>query len=173
MRIWPEALERAPVSSEQAQDRAPVAAPTTFERIAKALDEGRIGLKESVLLRAKLLFAPRMVPPQSEFAPRPGEKVAEKYWTGFIKDVHRVKDLLSQDEKALLRSLDPNLDAIVRSWEGVPGGPAQISPAHPDVYRKGNQLLSGPLYHPEGRPRCSPQCGVRRGGGIHDQPCRQ
>ncbi len=114
------ALERAPVSSEQAQDRAPVAAPTTFERIAKALDEGRIGLKESVLLRAKLLFAPRMVPPQSEFAPRPGEKVAEKYWTGFIKDVHRVKDLLSQDEKALLRSLDPNLDAIVRSWEGVP-----------------------------------------------------
>ncbi len=114
------ALDRPPVSFEQAQHRAPAAAPTTFARIAKALNEGRIGLKDSVLLRAKLLYAPWMVPLQSEFAPRPGEKVAEKYWTGFNQDVHRVKDLLSPEEKALLRSLDPNLDAIVRSWEGAP-----------------------------------------------------
>ena len=116
-----EALDRKSVSSVQAQHGTPVDHPTTFERIARALDEGRIGLKESVFLRAELLFAPRMVPPQSKFSPRPGEKVAENYWPIFNRDVHRVKDLLNQDEKALLRSLDPNLDAIVRSWEGIVG----------------------------------------------------
>jgi hypothetical protein len=85
-----EALDRKSVSSVQAQHGTPVDHPTTFERIARALDEGRIGLKESVFLRAELLFAPRMVPPQSKFSPRPGEKVAENYWPIFNRDVHPI-----------------------------------------------------------------------------------
>jgi hypothetical protein len=116
-----EALDRKPVSSVQAQPGTSVAVgTTTFGRIAKALGQGRISLKESVLLRARLLYAPRTVLPKSEFAPRPGEKVAESSWLLLNQDVHRVKDLLNADEKALLRSLNPNLDAIVRSWERAP-----------------------------------------------------
>jgi hypothetical protein len=113
------ALDRAAAGPEQPQQEAAVPVDTTFDRIAKALDEGRIDLKESVLLRAKLLYVPRLIPPESEFAPLPGEPVAEKYGAAFIKDVHRVKDLLNKDEKAFLRSLSPDLEAIVESWEGV------------------------------------------------------
>jgi hypothetical protein len=95
-------------------------AQTTFGRIAKALDEGRIGLKESVLLRAKLFYAPRLVPEESEFAPGPGEEMGRGCGLGFFMDVHRVKDLLNDDEKALLRKLSADLDVTVRSWEGAP-----------------------------------------------------
>lgn len=114
-----EALDREAGGFEEAQHKASVGAQSAFNRIAKALDEGSIGLKESVLLRAKLLYAPQLVPRESEFAPGPGEATGEVCGTGFYKDVHRVKDLLNQDEKALLRSLSPDFDAIARSWEGA------------------------------------------------------
>jgi hypothetical protein len=129
-----EALARgAAASSEQAQAGPPVAVPTTFDRVAKALAEGRIGLKDSVLLRAKLIYAPGLVPPESEFAPRPGENVGGGATTSFLMDVHRVKNLLDNNEKAFLRSLSPELDAIVRSWLGV--APA-VLPSYPDLTLK-------------------------------------
>ena len=124
-----EALDREPVSSEQARHGASVGAQTTFGRIARALEEGRIGLKESVLLRAKLLYAPQLVPRESEFAPKPGEAAGQGCATGFYMDVHRVKDILNDGEKAFLRSLSPDLDAIARSWEG---GPAAL-PYYPQL----------------------------------------
>jgi hypothetical protein len=115
-----EALERAPASSEQAQQGASVGTQTTFGRIAKALDEGTIGLKESVLLRAKLLYAPSLVPPQSGFAPKPGEAMGQGSRTNFFTDALRVKDLLNNNEKALLKSLSPNLTVILTSPAALP-----------------------------------------------------
>ena len=120
------------VLEQEHSHKVSVQAPSAFARVAKALSEGTIGLKESVLLRAQLLYAPQSIPPESEFAFRHGEKAGEECGTGFYKDVHRIRDLVDEDEKAFLRSLSPSLDAIMRSWEGA----AQALPNYPELDQK-------------------------------------
>jgi hypothetical protein len=92
--------------------------PNTFDRISRAADLGEIALKEAVLLKAKLLYAPSLIPEGSKFAPRPGEKtIPGEGLTGFYKDVHRVFSELNDEERKLLKSLSPDLEAIIRQKE--------------------------------------------------------
>jgi hypothetical protein len=92
--------------------------PTTYDRVSRAADFGEITLKEAVLLKAKLLFAPALIPEGSTFAPKPGEILAqEDCLTGFYKDVHRVLPELNEEERKFLRSLSPDLEAIIRQRE--------------------------------------------------------
>ena len=92
--------------------------PSTYDRIQRAADAGEISQKEAVLLRAKLLFAPSLIPKDSKYAPLPGEpRVHGDGLTGFYKDVHRVFPFLNEEEKALLKSLSPDLEAIVSQRE--------------------------------------------------------
>lgn len=90
-------------------------ARSAYDRIQSGVHYGRISLKEGVLYTAKLLFAPRLIPPDSEYAPRPGETLIEpeESLTGFYKDLHRVKGELTEQEKSWLRSLSPDLEAII------------------------------------------------------------
>ena len=92
--------------------------PSTFDRISRATDFGEISLKEAVLLKAKLLFAPALIPEGSKYAPRPGEKTTPgEGLTGFYKDVHRVFSELNDEERKLLKSFSPDLEAIIRQRE--------------------------------------------------------
>jgi len=61
------------------------------------------------------------------------EEVREECGTGFYRDVHRVRRLLASQEKAWLRSLSPDLDAVIRSWRKV--APAAL-PDYPALGRK-------------------------------------
>ncbi len=92
--------------------------PTTYDRVSRAADYGEITLKEAVLLKAKLLFAPSLIPEGSKFAPKPGEAlVQEDCLTGFSMDVHRVFPELNTEERKFLRSLSPDLEAIIQQRE--------------------------------------------------------
>jgi hypothetical protein len=92
--------------------------PSTYDRVSRATDFGEITLKEAVLLKAKLLFSPSLIPEGSKFAPKPGETlIQEDCLTGFYKDVHRAFPELNEEERKFLRSLNPDLEAIIRQRE--------------------------------------------------------
>ncbi len=99
---------------EEAADRS-AEAGSTYDRIQRGAHFGKISLKEGVLLVARLLFAPGLIPADSEYAPRPGEPAIqpEESLTGFYKDLHRVKAELTEEEKSWLRSLSPDIEVII------------------------------------------------------------
>ena len=98
--------------------KPPMRQPDTYDRISRATDFGEISLKEAVLLKAKLLFAPSLIPEGSKFAPRQGETpVDQPSLTSFYKDVHRVFPELNAEERQFLRSLNPDLEVIIRTRE--------------------------------------------------------
>jgi len=113
--------------------------PTAYDRVSKAADMGEITLKEAVLTKAQLLFAPRTMATGHPFRAQAGEvAVAEEGQTGFYKDVHRVFDELTEDERAFLGSLSPDLDVIISTREreqaGTPGAPPLGAlPSYPDL----------------------------------------
>jgi hypothetical protein len=92
--------------------------PTTYDRVSRATDFNKISLKEAVLLKAKLLFAPSLIPEGSKFTPRPGEALVDQpCLTGFYIDVHRVFPELNTEERTFLRSLSSDLEVIIRMRE--------------------------------------------------------
>ena len=93
--------------------------PSTYDRIQRAADMGDLTLKEAVLLKAELLFAPSLIPKDSKYAPKPGEVRIERDegLTGFYKEVHRVFPELSEQEKKFLKSVSPDLEAIITQKE--------------------------------------------------------
>jgi hypothetical protein len=113
--------------------------PTAYDRVSKAADMGEITLKEAVLAKAQLLFAPRTMTAGHPFRAQAGEiAVAEEGQTGFYKDIHRVFAELTEDEKAFLGSLSPDLDVIIstrdREQTGAVGAPPLGAlPSYPDL----------------------------------------
>ncbi|HEY3278098.1 MAG TPA: hypothetical protein VGJ94_15890 [Syntrophorhabdaceae bacterium] len=91
-------------------------ANNAYDRIMAAQQKGEISMKESVLLRAKLLFAPHLMN-GSKFARRGNEAVVADGLTGFYKDVHKVFPQLSVEERNFLRSLSPDLKTIIDARE--------------------------------------------------------
>ena len=92
--------------------------PSTYDRIQRAADMGELTLKEAVLLKAELLFAPSLIPKDSKYAPKPGEaRIHEEGITGFYKEVHRVFPELNEKEKKFLKSVSPDLEAIITQKE--------------------------------------------------------
>jgi hypothetical protein len=92
--------------------------PSTYDRIQRAADMGELTLKETVLLKAELLFVPSLIPKDSKYAPKPGEvRIQEEGLTGFYKEVHKVFPELNEQEKKFLRSLSPDLEAIITQKE--------------------------------------------------------
>lgn len=92
--------------------------PSTYDRIQRATDMGELTLKEAVLLKAQLLFIPSLIPKDSKYAPKPGEvRVHEEGLTGFYKEVHRVFPELNEQEKKFLKSVSPDLEAIITQKE--------------------------------------------------------
>ena len=106
------------VSSVFAEVDKVIKPTTAYDRICSAQSTGEISLKESVLLRAFLLYAPTSMPEGSKFAPQPGEVVSEEgSGTGLYKDVHRVFPELNQQERTMLKSLSLDLEAIITARE--------------------------------------------------------
>ena len=111
--------------------------PNAYDRVSRAADIGEITLKEAVLTKAQLLFAPKTMTAGNPFRAQAGEvAVAEEGQTGFYKDVHRVFDELTEDEKGVLGSLNPDLSLIISTREQgtirigqcpPAGGPSQCS----------------------------------------------
>jgi hypothetical protein len=93
--------------------------PSTYDRIQRAADMGELTLKEAVLLKAELLFAPSLIPKDSKYAPKPGEVIiqSDEGLTGFYKEVHRVFPELNEQEKKFLKSASPDLEAIITQRE--------------------------------------------------------
>jgi hypothetical protein len=100
-----------------------------YDRISKAADRGEITLKEAVLSKAQLLFVPKTMTADHPFRAQAGEvAVAEEGQTGFYKDVHRVFDELTEDEKGFLGSLSPDLDVIISTKERERSGSVGAPP---------------------------------------------
>jgi hypothetical protein len=107
-----------PIAQTREKANATMRQPTAYDRIQRAADMGELTLKEAVLLKAKLLFSPSLIPRDSKYAPKPNEaKVQEDCLTGFYKEVHQVFPQLGEEEKAFLKSLSPDLDAIISQKE--------------------------------------------------------
>ncbi len=94
------------------ENKMDLSSMTTYDRIVSAQQRGEISTKESVLLRAKLLFAPNLLQ-GSKFAPEKGEQSPSDSLTGFYKDLHKAFLQLSHEESELLRSFGPDLRAII------------------------------------------------------------
>jgi hypothetical protein len=91
---------------------------STLDRVRPAAADGRISLKEVVLLEARFLYAPPSIPPDSPFAPRPGETPArEECGTGFYAEVRQVLPQMTPEERAWLVTLSPDLRLQVRPYE--------------------------------------------------------
>jgi len=91
---------------------------SAYERLGKAADHGEITLKEAVLSKTQLLFAPKTIAKDHPFGVQADEvPVAEECLTGFYKDVHKVFDELTEDEEVFLGSLSPDLSLIVTARE--------------------------------------------------------
>jgi hypothetical protein len=89
---------------------------STFERLSRAADLGELPLKEAVLLEAKVLYAPHLIPKIPLNALRPGEILGrEDCLTGCYKDVHRVLPQLTPAEREWLGSLSLDLHVIVQT----------------------------------------------------------
>lgn len=106
--------------------------PSASERIARAADLGELTRKDAVMLQARLRFAPDRIAADSTFAPRNGEvPVCTPCDTAFYKDVHRVYEELSEQEREELRGYSPDLRVIMnaRAAQTPPGVTAL--PDHP------------------------------------------
>lgn len=92
---------------------------TTFDRVYQARLKKEITLKDEVIIKAKLAFAPYLMTAGSKFLPQPGELMVNKgeSMTGFYKDVRKVFPELTQDEKDLLKSFSPDLKVIIEAME--------------------------------------------------------
>jgi hypothetical protein len=91
---------------------------STLDRIHLSAAQGRISLKEAVILEARLCFAPQSIPKDSPYAPRPGEiPVRKGCGTGFYLKVHRVLPHMTPEERAWLGTLSPDLHLMVRDYE--------------------------------------------------------
>lgn len=91
---------------------------STVDRIEYALAKKEISLKEAVILEARLIFAPDSIPKDSKYAPLPGEKlIDEECGTGFYKQLQSVLPELTAEEKEFLKSLSPDLKAIIEAKE--------------------------------------------------------
>lgn len=89
-----------------------------YDRIQTAVDQGQMTLKEAVLLEAKLIYKPALLPADSPYRPGPQDSgFVEECLTGFNKDVHRVFPELSAEERELLKSLDPGLKTVIEQKE--------------------------------------------------------
>jgi hypothetical protein len=110
-------------------DQRPHAA-NAHDRVCRAADAGDLTLAQSVMLRARLLYAPQtLVESKNSFAPRdPEVAVDEECLSGFTKDLHRAYGELSMDEVTWLASLSPDLASVVRVKEIEKTG--RKAPAH-------------------------------------------
>ncbi len=123
------ALAMASLSCARQNEEAPPPAPvpaagkgktemglqlTPYDRVNAALAEGKLGPKEAVLLKARLIFEPASLPAGSPYAPAPGEAARKDLSnTGFYKEVLAVLPQLSPGERDYLRKLSPDLAAIL------------------------------------------------------------
>jgi len=87
---------------------------TPYDRVEQARAKGQLSDVEALMLKAKLLFAPQAIPKDSPFAPQAGETaVPRDCLTGFYKEVHQVKRLLSRDDREFLKSINIDLKLIL------------------------------------------------------------
>jgi hypothetical protein len=89
--------------------------PSAFDRINRAVAEGRISLKEAVLMQAQLKFVPGAALARPEFQPRAGEMAASgDCGTDFYAALHEVYNELTPAEIDWLKSLDPTLKVLLQ-----------------------------------------------------------
>ena len=95
---------------------SPGSLPTTFNRIDEAYGKGEITRKDSVVIKAKVLYAPETLK-DSVFAARKNEVKNSDDLTGFYKEVHKVFDELSPDEREAMKKMSPELKVIMEQRE--------------------------------------------------------
>jgi|WetSurMetagenome_2_1015567.scaffolds.fasta_scaffold45759_1 hypothetical protein len=106
------------------------AVDSPYDAIGRAHQEGEISLKDAVLQKADLLFGAQ---PSAKAAQQSG---GERCLTGFYKEFHQIVDELSDQEKAVLGRLNPDMRAILKAREtqllGIAAGVAAL-PDFPDL----------------------------------------
>jgi hypothetical protein len=87
---------------------------TPYDRVERARARGQLSDVEALMLKAKLLFAREAIPKDSPFAPQAGETaVPRDCLTGFYKEVHHLKGLLSREDREFLKSVNTDLKFIL------------------------------------------------------------
>jgi hypothetical protein len=97
------------------------------EAIHQAVANNEMTLKEAVMSKAMLLFDPSSLSAYPPAAFLEGNtSMYEPSLTGFYRDVHKVYDQLSTEEKDYLSAIDPSLAAVIaikdREATGIPPG---------------------------------------------------
>ncbi len=110
------AVHGADLESQDKKAQAPAETRTVPERIDESYKKKEISLKESVILKAKALFAPEMLK-GTEFAQTGPENKPGGYLTGFFKQVHKAYKDFTPEDKELLKKLSPDLEAIIEQRE--------------------------------------------------------
>jgi hypothetical protein len=82
-------------------------------RVDRAWQHREISLKQAVMLKADILFNPKMIPDSSPFRPGPGETYDVTDFSAFYANVFMVHKELSASEKAYLAALDPELKRVL------------------------------------------------------------
>ncbi len=126
----------------------PQEGPDAFDTLAWAQAGGKISAKDSVILRAKLLFAPEIKLTGKELSVLPISRsvIREQCLTGFYKDVHKSFRDFSADERNFLCSLNEDIDVIIKQRESEESGTKSTRSALPnfpqlDKQTEGNSCI--------------------------------
>jgi hypothetical protein len=93
-----------------------------LDRISRGIGEGRISFKDSVLLKARLLFSPATLGADGNAALLGGAAgLGEPCLTSFFVDVHRIFTELSEEERSFLKTLSEDLRVVVTAREKAAG----------------------------------------------------
>lgn len=123
---------------------APVRGEDALDAVATAVSSGNLSLKDSVILRAKLLFDPNAELSVSEnsILAKTGSKCNDPCSTSFYKDLHRVFGELNKDEEAYLSSVSPDAAVIISTREAEAEGISSGKGALP-VFPKLTEVVEG------------------------------
>lgn len=102
---------------------------SAYDRVEQAQAKEKITPREAVLLKAKLLFKPDLIDKKSPFRPKPGEAATrEDCGTGFYLEIHQNYEVLSREDRELLKSLSPDLRVIIDNKEKKNGKSGESTP---------------------------------------------
>ncbi|MGV8075644.1 MAG: hypothetical protein AB2L11_13945 [Syntrophobacteraceae bacterium] len=146
-----EALDRPSVAEQRRLEGPIPPEENPCVRLGEALKEERISRKQYYIYRLKLVYAPNMIPSDSEFAWHTGDNGSCSPIDPILRDLETLKDDFTEEEKSELRSIDPSLKSHVDSWDnsGLQGGsiPGFIPTALPSfsnldrTYEKANCII--------------------------------
>jgi hypothetical protein len=124
-----------PIAAWASVDEMP-APINAIDAVSRARDFGEIGAREAVLAKAALLSGTPGPVPTARYVSLAASPsgVVDPCGTAFYKEVHQAYDLLTDDDKAYLKGVNPDLAVIIEARENARAGLSSSAlPVYPDL----------------------------------------